>query len=91
MFPTGKNQQSPSAVTAKVCEISRSSVDKLLSNTSTEAKDMRALKNRGGEKPIILNTFNQSLLRKIVLNFYSVLVRFQILKKYIERPKTQMA
>ena len=70
MFPTGKNQRSPSAVTAKVCEISRFSVDKLLSNASTETEDMQGPKTRGGRKPIILNSFNQSLLRIIVLNFY---------------------
>ena len=67
MFPTGKNQRCPSAVTAKVCEISRFSVDKLLSNALTETEDMQGPKTRGGRKPTILN---QSLLRKIVLNFY---------------------
>ena len=70
MFPTGKNQRNSSAVGAKVYEISKSSVDKLLSNTSTETEDMQGSKTCGGRKPIIFNSFNQSLLRKIVLNFY---------------------
>ena len=70
MFPTGKNQRSLSAVRAKVCEILRSSVDKLLSIASIETEEMQGPKTLGGRKPIILNSFNQSLLRKIVLNFY---------------------
>ena len=71
-FPTGKNQRSPSAVTAKIGEISRLSVDKLLSNASMETEDMHEPKTRGGRKPIILGSFNQSLLRRIVLNFIVV-------------------
>ena len=51
VFPTGKNQRNGSAVRAKVCEISRSSVYKLLSNTSTETEDMQGPKTRGGRKP----------------------------------------
>ena len=70
MFPTGKNQRSPLDVTAKICEISRFSVDKLLSNASTETEDMQEPKTLAGQKPIILDSFNQSLLRRIVLNFY---------------------
>ena len=31
---------------------------------------MQRPKTRGGRKPIILNSFNQSLLRKILLNCY---------------------
>ena len=70
MFPTSKNQRSPSAVTANISEISRFSVHKLLLNTSMETKDMQEPKTCGGRKPIILDSFNQLLLRRIVLNFY---------------------
>ena len=70
VFPTCKNQRSCSAVTAKICEISRFSVDKLLSKASTETEDKQEPKTRSGRKPIILDSFNQSLLRRIVLNFY---------------------
>ena len=69
VFPTGKIQRSSSAVTAKICEISRFSVDKL-SKASTETEGMQEPKTRDGRKPIILDSFNQSLLRRIVLNFY---------------------
>ena len=48
VFPTGKNQRSPSDATAKICEISRFSVDKLLSNASTETEDMQEPKTLGG-------------------------------------------
>ena len=88
MFPTGKNQRSPSAVMAKICEISRFSVDRLLSNASMETEGMQEPNTRGGRKPNILDSFNQSLPRRIVLNFYC---RDRIPKEYIERPKTQMA
>ena len=60
-----------------------------------ETEDMQEPKTRGGRKPIILDSFNQSLLRMEewyapVLNFYC---RGEIpnLEKYIERFKTQMS
>ena len=70
LFPTGKNQCSPSAVMAKIGEISRFSVDKLLSNASTETENTQEPETRGERKPIILDSFNQSLPRRIILNFY---------------------
>ena len=44
VFPTGKNQRSPSAVAANVCEISRFSVNKVLSNASKEQKTCKSRK-----------------------------------------------
>ena len=41
-------------------------------------------------KPIILDSFNQSLQRRIVLNFYCPGEIPNLEKKYIERPKTRM-
>ena len=48
----------------------RFSVDRILSNVLTETEDMQEPKTHGRRKPIILDSLNQSLLRRIVLNFY---------------------